>query len=292
MRKAKVAIIGTGNIGTDLLVKINRNPYIECSLFTGRNLYSKGALFAKEIGVRVSDRSIQEIVDNPEICDIVVDATSAGIHQVHAPILKKLGKFVIDLTPSQVGEMCIPIINGKHALEYDNINLITCGGQAMVPIAHAISQVCKGIKYFEIVSSISSKSAGPGTRDNIDEFTQTTKHALVKFTGVQNAKVIIILNPAEPPILMHNTLYTIIDNPDMDKIKIAVNNMAEQIKQYVPGYKIWLDPVNENGRVVTMIKVEGMGDYLPKHSGNLDIITCAAINMIEMYTQKKLNHER
>lgn len=287
MKKVRVAIIGTGNIGTDLLVKIERSPLLECSLFIGRNLHSKGMLFAKEQGVALSDRSIQAIIDHPEICDIVIDATSASVHRQNAPILKKLGKYTIDLTPSQIGDMCIPVINGKESLERDNINLITCGGQAMVPMAYAISQVCPDVKYFEIVSSISSKSAGPGTRENIDEFTQTTKKALLKFTGVPQAKAIIVLNPAEPPILMHNTLYANIDNPDIEVITKAVHDMAARIKRYVKGYKIWLDPVFEHGRVVMMIKVEGLGDYLPSYSGNLDIITCAAVNMAEMYAKEK-----
>lgn len=287
MKKVRVAIIGTGNIGTDLLVKIERSPLLECSLFIGRNLNSKGMLFAKERGVALSDRSIQAIIDHPEICDIVIDATSASVHRQNAPILKHLGKYTIDLTPSQIGDMCIPAINGKESLERDNINLITCGGQAMVPMAYAISQVCPDVKYFEIVSSISSKSAGPGTRENIDEFTQTTKKALLKFTGVPQAKAIIVLNPAEPPILMHNTLYANIDNPDIKVITKAVHDMAARIKRYVKGYKIWLDPVFEHGRVVMMIKVEGLGDYLPSYSGNLDIITCAAVNMAEMYAKEK-----
>ena len=288
MKKAKIAIIGTGNIGTDLLVKIQRSEFLECTLFAGRDLNSKGMIFAKDMGVPVTDRSISVIEENPDICDIVIDATSANVHRHNAPILKKLGKYAIDLTPSQVGEMCIPAINGDECLRYDNINLITCGGQAMVPIAHAISKVCSNIKYFEIVSSIASKSAGPGTRENIDEFTQTTKKALLKFSSVSEAKVIITLNPAEPPMTMHNTLYAIIDNPNMRLISDAVNNMADELKKYVKGYKIWLEPVLEHGRIVTMIKVEGLGDYLPTYSGNLDIITCAAVNMAEKYAIAKL----
>lgn len=288
MNKAKVAIIGTGNIGTDLLVKIGRSPYLECTLFAGRNLNSKGMVFARERGINISDKSIDAIVENPDICDIVIDATSAAVHRHNAPILKSLKKFVIDLTPSQVGQMCVPVINGDACLELDNINLITCGGQAMVPIAHAVSRVCPDIKYMEIVSSISSKSAGPGTRENIDEFTQTTKKALQYFTGIENAKVIIVLNPAEPPILMHNTLYVMVDNPDVEIITDAVHKMVEKIKSYVSGYKIWLNPVYEYGRLVMMVKVEGLGDYLPPYSGNLDIITCAAVNMSERYAIKKL----
>lgn len=287
-KKAKVAIIGTGNIGSDLLVKIQRNPYLECTLFAGRNLNSKGMLFARELGVPLSDKSIDAIKENPECCDIVIDATSANVHKINAPILKALGKFTIDLTPSQIGEMCIPAINGDECIGLDNINLITCGGQATVPVAYAISQVSSQVKYHEIVSVIASKSAGAGTRENIDEFTQTTKKALLKFTNAAEAKTIITLNPAEPPISMHNTLYSIVENPDMEKIKEAVNSITAQIRNYVQGYRLTVEPTYEYGRIVTMVSVKGLGDYLPPYSGNLDIITCAAVNMAERYAKKKM----
>ena len=289
MRKARVVIIGTGNIGADLLVKIQRSSLLECSLFAGRNIDSPGVRFAANLGVPVSDKSINAIIDNPDCCDIVFDATSASIHLLHAPILKKLSKFTIDLTPSLVGEMCIPVLNLDECLTKDNVNMVTCGGQATVPIAYAISKVHPGVEYFEIVASISSKSAGPGTRANIDEFTQTTKDALVKFTGVKNAKAIIILNPAEPPILMHNTIYALASNPDMTAVCAAVKDMERRIQEYVPGYRISLDPVYENGRITTMITVVGHGDYLPQYSGNLDIITCAAVQTAEQYARRMSN---
>lgn len=287
MRKARIAIIGTGNIGSDLLVKIQRSPYLECSKFIGRNLNSKGMLFARNFNVELSDKSIDAIVEDPDCCDIVIDATSAAVHRVNAPILKKLGKFTIDMTPSQIGEMCIPAINAKEALALDNINLVTCGGQAVVPIAYAISRVSK-VMYHEMVSVIASKSAGPGTRDNIDEFTQTTKKALLKFTNAADAKAIITLNPADPPIKMHNTLYSIVENPDMDAIRNSVKQMVEEIRHYVDGYKLTVEPMLEHGRIVTMVTVEGHGDYLPPYSGNLDIINCAAISMAERFAEAKL----
>lgn len=287
MRKARIAIIGTGNIGSDLLVKIQRSPYLECTKFIGRNLNSKGMLFARNFNVELSDKSIDAIVEDPDCCDIVIDATSAAVHRVNAPILKKLGKFTIDMTPSQIGEMCIPAINAKEALALDNINLVTCGGQAVVPIAYAISRVSK-VMYHEMVSVIASKSAGPGTRDNIDEFTQTTKKALLKFTNAADAKAIITLNPADPPIKMHNTLYSIVENPDMDAIRNSVKQMVEEIRHYVDGYKLTVEPMLEHGRIVTMVTVEGHGDYLPPYSGNLDIINCAAISMAERFAEAKL----
>ena len=287
MRKARIAIIGTGNIGSDLLVKIQRSPYLECTKFIGRNLNSKGMLFARNFNVELSDKSIDAIVEDPDCCDIVIDATSAAVHRINAPILKKLGKFTIDMTPSQIGEMCIPAINAKEALALDNINLVTCGGQAVVPIAYAISRVSK-VMYHEMVSVIASKSAGPGTRDNIDEFTQTTKKALLKFTNAADAKAIITLNPADPPIKMHNTLYSIVENPDMDAIRNSVKQIVEEIRHYVDGYKLTVEPMLEHGRIVTMVTVEGHGDYLPPYSGNLDIINCAAISMAERFAEAKL----
>jgi acetaldehyde dehydrogenase (acetylating) len=288
MKKVKVAIIGTGNIGTDILVKLKRSAYLECGMFTGRNPESRGIEIAESMGVPTSFDSIHAIENDPSCCEIVFDATSAKVHRYNAPILKKLGKFTIDLTPSQIGEMCVPVINLQEALKYNNVNTITCGGQATIPIAHAISRVHPNTEYIEIVASIASKSAGMGTRNNIDEFTQTTHHALSKFTGIAHTKAIIILNPAEPPITMRNTVYAVIDNPDMDAITQSVREMARRIAVYVPGYSIIVGPIYENGRVTTTIQVIGLGDYLPKYSGNLDIITCASINIAEEYAKRRL----
>lgn len=288
MRKIKVAIIGTGNIGTDILYKIQHSDVLECGMFAGRNPDSKGIAIAKTMGVPTSIESINAIINNPDCCEIVFDATSANVHRYNAPILKELGKYAIDLTPARVGKMCVPIINSEECLDCDNVNLITCGGQATVPIAHALAQVHKDIKYLEIVATISSKSAGIGTRDNIDEFTQTTRDALTEFTGIKNTKAIIVLNPAEPPIIMRNTIYALIDNPNMKEIKKRVEEIEHNIKKYVPGYKILVDPIYEGGRVTISLQVSGNGDYLPTYSGNLDIITCAAIEVAEKYARTKL----
>lgn len=291
MHKARAAIIGTGNIGTDLLIKIQRSQILECTLFAGRNIDSPGMKYAANLGVPISDKSIDAIVENSDNIDIVFDATSASTHHIHAPILKNLSKFTIDLTPSLIGEMCIPVLNMEECLQRDNVNMVTCGGQATVPIAYAICSVQPDIEYVEIVASISSKSAGAGTRANIDEFTQTTKNALIKFSGIDRAKAMIVLNPADPPILMHNTVYAIAKNPDMPAIAQAVKIMEKRIQEYVPGYKVTLDPVFENGRITTMIEVVGLGDYLPQYSGNLDIITCAAIQTAEQYAKRYILHE-
>ena len=194
MEKMKVAIIGTGNIGADILMKLQRSTILECGMFAGRSQDSDGIKLAKSLGVPTSIESIRGIEQNPDCCEIVFDATSASVHQFHAPILKKLNKFAIDLTPAQVGKMCVPVINMEECLNEDNVNLVTCGGQATIPIAHVISQIHPDVKYIEIVASIASKSAGPGTRNNIDEFTQATSDALAEFTEIKNTKAIIILN--------------------------------------------------------------------------------------------------
>ena len=292
MKKIKVAIIGTGNIGCDLLLKLQRSPYLVCGMFAGRTSGSKGMELAKKLGIPASADSIRAIEAHPDCCDIVFDATSADAHKIHAPILKRLHKFAIDLTPALVGRMCVPVLNLDECMQTDNVNMITCGGQATVPLASAINSVHpESTRYIEMVAAISSKSAGPGTRANVDEFTQTTGDALAQFTQTKRTKAIIILNSAEPPVHMRNTIYALIDDPDMSAITRAVREMEEKIQTYVPGYHILYDPVYENGRVTTTIEVVGQGDYLPKYAGNLDIITCAAIEVAEHYAQKLLGKE-
>lgn len=289
MRKLKAGIIGSGNIGCDLLMKIARSQYLECSLFMGRNLDSKGMKFAYAHGVRITDKSIGALQENPGLCDIVFDATTASAHLVHAPILRQMGKFAIDLTPSLVGRMCVPLVNGEECLDCCNVNMITCGGQATVPIANAISKVVERLDYVEIVASISSNSAGPGTRANIDEFTQTTKQALLEFTGASSAKAIIILNPAQPPIMMHNTIYMVCPEPPRKSLVDAVKSVRDRMKEYMPGYSIVKGPVYIDGKIVVMVQLEGRGDYLPKYSGNLDVITASAVRMAEMYAKRKMS---
>jgi acetaldehyde dehydrogenase len=284
MKKIKCGILGTGNIGTDLLMKIQRSPYLECGIFAGRREESPGILKAKEIGVLTTTKSIQAIENNPGLCDVVFDCTSAATHKIHAPILKDLGIFTIDLTPAHIGKFCVPAINLDECLDEANVNMITCGGQATIPIICAISEYLGGnLDYIETASVIASKSAGTGTRDNIDEFTQTTKQSILGFSGCKSAKSIITLNPQEPPIKMHNTVYIPYDNPDIEEISRVVNTMAETIKQYAPGYEIAMQPIYENGNIVVGIEVEGAGDYLPRYSGNLDIINCSAIKVAEEF---------
>lgn len=282
--KIKVAIIGSGNIGTDLLVKTMRSKHLTCTLFAGRNFNSAGMKKASELGVTISDRGIEAILHEPSVCDIVFDATSAQAHTEHWAILEKLGKTVIDMTPAKLGEFCIPAINAQACLDTGarNINMITCGGQASIPIAYALSQVHPDIEYIEVASSIASRSAGPATRQNLDEYIETTEHALQKFSGVNRTKAILILNPAHPPIDMQTTIYAKIASPNLSAILESVDSMVATIKQYVPGYQLIVPPTIDGGRVVTTIKVLGNGDYLPQYAGNLDIINCAAIAVAEL----------
>lgn len=289
--KIKVGIIGTGNIGTDILIKLQRSEILECGIFAGRNPDSEGIKLAKSMGVPVSFDSIRAIEDNPDCCEIVFDATSVKVHEYNAPILKRLNKLAIDLTPAHVGKFCVPVINLDECMDECNLNLITCGGQATIPIAHTITSLHPEASYVEIVASIASRSAGIGTRNNIDEFTQTTKNSLSYFTGVKNTKAIIILNPAEPPITMRNNINVIVENPNMELITQKIKEVEEKIKKYVPGYRVILGPIADKNLVTTTVEVIGLGDYLPKYAGNLDIITCAAIEIAEKYALKKLMKE-
>ena len=286
MIKKRVAIIGSGNIGTDLLIKIQRSSYLECVLFIGRNLSSPGMAKAISLGIKVSDESIQAIIKDPDCCDIVFDATSAKDAIHHWEILEKLGKIVIDMTPAKLGGLCIPAVNMDESIILKNINMITCGGQASIPIAYLIGKLHKDIEYIEVVSSIASKSAGPATRLNLDEYIETTELGVKLFSNVKNAKAILNLNPAEPCIDMQTTIFAKLDNPKIDELKLEVDKMIASIKEYVPGYQLLIEPIYENGKIVVMIKVQGLGDYLPKYAGNLDIINCAAVAVAEEFAKK------
>lgn len=285
LKKINIAILGTGNIGTDLLVKVMRSDYLNCSLFVGRNLQSKGMSKAINLGVTISDRSIDILKENPELYDLVFDATSAKQHFNHAKVFKELDKTVIDLTPAKVGVLCVPSVNLAECLKEKNINTITCGGQASIPLAYALGTVHPNIEYIEVVSAIASKSAGPGTRANLDEYIETTEKGIQLFSKCKKSKVILILNPAEPSIDMQTTIQAIIKEPDMDSIIEAVNKMVETIKKYVPGYQLIVPPTYDGNRVIIIVRVKGLGDYLPSYAGNLDIINCAAIAIAEEYAK-------
>lgn len=287
-QKLGVAILGSGNIGTDLLVKVMHSKLLHCVMFAGRNFNSSGMKKAIGLGVPVSDRGIDAIIEHASEIDMVFDATSAAAHELHWQALEKRGKIVLDMTPAKLGTMCIPAINGDDCQSTQNINMITCGGQSAIPIAYAVSQVHKDIDYIEVASNIASRSAGPATRYNLDEYIGTTEEALARFTGVKNTKAILILNPAHPPIDMQTTIYARIKNPDMKAIDTSVRNMVENLKTYVPGYQLVVPPTLQDGRVAMTIKVQGRGDYLPAYAGNLDIINCAAIAVAERVAEKIL----
>lgn len=290
-RKLKVAILGSGNIGTDLLIKTMRSHLLKCNLFIGRSLASRGMARARSLGVQISDLGIDAIVKNPDCCDLVFDATSAHSHKYHATILEGLGKYVIDLTPAGMGKMCIPAVNLKECLNYENVNMVTCGGQASIPLAYIIGQTQEIVDYIEVVSTISSRSAGPATRSNLDEYIETTEKGIMKFSGCTRAKAILNLNPAQPCIDMQTTVFAKVGNPNMETLTKYIDDMVQKIKKYVPGYQLIVPPTIENDRIVIMVKVRGLGDYLPSYAGNLDIINCAAIAMTEEHA-KSLFFER
>lgn len=287
-KKLKVAILGSGNIGSDLLSKVMRSELLECTLFIGRSLSSRGVARAAAMGVSVSDRSIDAIVHDPGVCDLVFDATSALSHVRHAAVLEGLGKLVVDLTPSNIGQMCVPAVNLADGLTHPNVNMVTCGGQATVPIAHVIGMVHGTVPYIEVVSQIASRSAGPATRINLDEYIENTERAVREFSGCEHSKAILNLNPALPPVDMQSTIFARVDEPDMDALAPAIDEMVERIRQYVPGYTLIVPPTIENGRIVVMVRVLGLGDYLPAYAGNLDIINCAAIAVAEGHAKLAL----
>lgn len=293
-KKIGVAIIGPGNIGTDLMFKVFRSKHLEMRLMAGI-VQSAGIERAQGLGIPTTIRGIDELLERKDELGvrIVFDATGAAPHLRHAPLLKQAGLIAIDMTPAAVGPYLVPSVNPDVLEGAVNVNMVTCGGQATIPIVHAVSRVTK-VPYAEIVSAISSKSAGPGTRANIDEFTETTSNALVKVGGAEKGKAIIILNPAEPPIMMSNTVYCrITDHSEETRQRItdSVNEMVSVMQQYVPGYQLRVPPLFDDEKVTVGIQVQGAGDFLPVYSGNLDIINAAAIAAAEKIAEKMLKEE-
>lgn len=278
--RLKVAIVGPGNIGTDLMYKVLGSDKLELGLMSGIYATSEGLKRARERGIETTAEGIGPVLERDDI-RLVFDATGAKPHLSHAPLLKEAGKIAIDLTPAAVGPYVVPAVNIGEHFDSPNLNLVTCGGQATIPIVAAVSRVAP-VAYAEIVATIASKSAGPGTRQNIDEFTKTTARGVEVIGGAKQGKAIIILNPAEPPILMRNTIYCQVEPPvDEAAIRASVEKMIETVRSYVPGYRLRLPPMVDDDLVTTMIEVEGAGDFLPKYAGNLDIITAAAIGVAE-----------
>jgi acetaldehyde dehydrogenase len=299
--KTKVAIIGSGNIGTDLMIKVMRlSDSLEMGAFVGIDPESDGLKRAARMGVPITAGGIEGLVAMPEFRDIqiVFDATSAGAHHKHDAVLRAHGKRVIDLTPAAIGPYTIPSVNGDANLDAPNVNMVTCGGQATIPIVAAINRVTP-VHYGEIVASIASKSAGPGTRANIDEFTETTSQAIREVGGATRGKAIIVLNPAEPPLIMRDTVYCLTDDADQAAITASVEAMVKEVQTYVPGYRlkqaVQFERIGHNSplhipemgtdftglKVSVFLEVEGAAHYLPAYAGNLDIMTSAALRTAE-----------
>lgn len=287
--KIKVAIIGPGNIGTDLMYKVFRSELLEMSVMIGV-VESEGIKRAQGLGVKTSIDGIQYLVEHPDEAEIIFDATTAKAHiQVNSVVAEQLGKIIIDLTPAAIGKIVTPMVNMKEALNVSNVNLITCGGQATTPIIYAIGQ-CVDIEYAEVVTAVASKSAGPGTRNNIDEYTRTTAKAIMELTNTQRAKVLTIFNPAIPEVPMRNTIYCIPKSDyKLEEIEQSVRVMVKRIQEYVPGYELTLKPVVENGIITTIVSIHGAGDFLPPYAGNLDIETASAVKIGELYAQSMLD---
>ena len=288
MATTTAAIVGSGNIGTDLMFKLLRSPSIELRYVVGVDPASEGLALARRHGVEASHGGVDWLLDRPELPELVFEATSASIHVAHAPRYAEAGIRAVDLTPAAVGPYVIPPVNLTEHIDAPNVNMVTCGGQATIPMVHAVSRAVP-VPYAEIVATVSSRSAGPGTRTNIDEFTRTTSAAVEVLGGAERGKAIIILNPAEPPLIMRDTIFCAVpDDADQGAIEASIDRMIEEVQAYVPGYRLRQRPQFDEAppgggwaRVATFIEVEGAGDYLPPYSGNLDIMTAAATKVGE-----------
>jgi acetaldehyde dehydrogenase len=294
MAKATAAIVGSGNIGTDLLYKLMRSDFLEPRWMVGVDADSEGLKRARDLGLEASHEGVDWLLGLDEKPDLLFEATSAYVYRDNAPRYREAGIKAIDLTPAAIGPYVVPAANMDLNLDADDINLVTCGGQATIPIVHAVASVVP-VPYAEIVASVSSSSAGPGTRNNIDEFTRTTARGIEAVGGAERGKAIIILNPADPPPLMRNTVFcSIPEDADTDAIATAVLKRVDEVAQYVPGYRIKSEPQFDgpsdvNGgqaRVAVFIEVEGAGDFFPPYAGNLDIMTAAAVRVGEAIAAK------
>lgn len=290
-KKIDVGIIGSGNIGSDLMMKLLRNDLLNPTYMIGIDAESRGMKMAAENGLTTIATGIDGLKDVENKPKMLFDATSAKAHEYNNQVAQELGIQMFDLTPAAIGPFTSPTVNINDHLDKTNVNLITCGGQATTPLVAAINDVAS-VKYAEIVATISSASAGPGTRANIDEFTETTSKALEEVGGADKGKAIIILNPAEPPILMRDTIYAIVEEDQLDEEKIvkAIREREKEIQAIVPGYRLRTDPIFDDNQITLFVEVEGAGDYLPVYSGNLDIMTASAVGLAEAFA-KKMNQE-
>ena len=290
MTKISVAILGSGNIGTDLLYKLMRSAVLEPRWMVGVDPASEGLARARALGLKTTDRGVEGLLPDVERdgISIAFDATSAQVHAQNAGPLMARGVRIVDLTPAAIGPLVVPPVNlNEHLVSgATNVNMVTCGGQATIPIVHAVSRV-QSVRFGEIVATIASKSAGPGTRKNIDEFTRTTASAIEKLGGARQGKAIIVINPAEPPIMMRDTVHCLTDGaPDRERITDSIHAIIADVQRYVPGYRLVNGPVFDGERVSVYLEVEGLGDYLPKYAGNLDIMTAAAVKTAESWAER------
>ncbi|MBK5914828.1 acetaldehyde dehydrogenase (acetylating) [Rhodocyclus purpureus] len=291
-QKIKCALIGPGNIGTDLLYKLQRSPVLEPVWMVGIDPTSEGLKRAQDMGLKITADGVDGLLPHVKADNIQIafDATSAYVHAENSRKLNELGVLMIDLTPAAIGPFCVPPVNlVQHVGQGEmNVNMVTCGGQATIPMVAAISRV-QPVEYGEIVATISSKSAGPGTRKNIDEFTRTTSGAIEKVGGAKRGKAIIIINPAEPPLIMRDTVHCLVEGePKQQEIIDSVHAMVAEVQKYVPGYRLVNGPVFDGNRVSVFLEVKGLGDFLPTYAGNLDIMTAAAARTAEMFAEEIL----
>ncbi|MCE1240079.1 MAG: acetaldehyde dehydrogenase (acetylating) [Azonexaceae bacterium] len=292
MKKIRCALIGSGNIGTDLIYKIQRSPVLEPVWMVGIDPESEGLARARAMGLKTTAAGVDGLLPHvrEDNIQIAFDATSAYVHTENSRKLNELGVMMIDLTPAAIGPLCVPPVNlREHAKKVEmNVNMISCAGQATIPIVHAVSRI-QPVAYGEIVASLASKSIGPGTRANLDEFTYTTSNAIEVVGGARKGKALAIINPAEPPMLMRNTISCLTDEtPDEARITESVLAMIKEVQKYVPGYRLVNGPLFDGKRVTVFMEVAGLGDYLPKYAGNLDIMTAAATRTAEMFAEEIL----
>jgi acetaldehyde/propanal dehydrogenase len=292
MNMVKCALIGPGNIGTDLLAKLQRSPVLEPVWMVGIDPGSDGLKKAREMGLKTTADGVDGLIPHLKAdgVQIVFDATSAYVHAENSRKVNAEGALMIDLTPAAIGPYCVPPVNlREHVGQREmNVNMVTCGGQATIPMVYAVSRV-QPVRYAEIVATVASRSAGPGTRKNIDEFTRTTAGAVAQVGGARQGKAIIVINPAEPPLIMRDTVHCLVDgSPKAAEIEASVHAMLAEVQKYVPGYRLVNGPVIDGDRVSIYLEVEGLGDYLPKYAGNLDIMTAAAARTAEMFAEEIL----
>jgi acetaldehyde dehydrogenase len=294
--KATAAIVGSGNIGTDLMHKLLRSDVVEPRWMVGIDPASEGLRQAREAGLETTTEGADRLFELDPVPDLVFEATSAYVHAANAPKYEAAGIRAVDLTPAAVGPYVVPPVNLGDHLDAPNVNLITCGGQATIPIVAAVSRVVP-VEYAEIVATVASRSAGPGTRANIDEFTRTTSRGIEVIGGAKRGKAIIVLNPAEPPMVMRDTIFCAIPpDADQDAVADSIRSMVADVASYVPGYRLLNEPQFEPAsprtanlaRVAVFVEVEGAGDYLPAYAGNLDVMTSAAVRVGELLAQKSL----